>query len=82
VSDVTYEDVDHFRPKNKVEECSDHPSHRWLVFTVKRYNGVIEELRRLIDDRSEYSAAAKAILRQYSRDPRHDWIDEDVLNAS
>lgn len=48
---------------------------------LKGYNSVIEGLRKLIDDRSEYSAAAKAILRYHGREWKHEWIDEDVPNA-
>lgn len=30
-------DVDHFRPKNEVEECPQHPGYWWQAFTWKNY---------------------------------------------
>jgi uncharacterized protein (TIGR02646 family) len=29
--------VDHFRPKNRVEECKDHPGYYWLAFEWRNY---------------------------------------------
>lgn len=29
--------IDHFRPKNKVSECADHPGYWWLAFDWKNY---------------------------------------------
>lgn len=29
--------IDHFRPKNNVEECVDHPGYWWLAFDWKNY---------------------------------------------
>jgi uncharacterized protein (TIGR02646 family) len=36
-NDGSYDDVDHFRPKGKVDENSDHPGYWWLAFDYKNY---------------------------------------------
>ena len=36
-NDGSYDDVDHFRPKSKVHENSDHLGYWWLAFDYKNY---------------------------------------------
>ena len=44
------------------------------------FTKVTQQLMTLINERSEYSAAARAVLRMY-RDDEHPWVD-DLLNVS
>lgn len=43
-------DVDHHRPKNKVEKCSDHPGYWWLAFEWRNYRFACELCNRLNKD--------------------------------
>ncbi len=43
-------DVDHYRPKNKVEECADHPGYWWLAFNWRNYRYCCERCNRLDTD--------------------------------
>jgi len=37
IEDRSDNPIDHFRPKNKVAECDDHPGYWWLAFDWKNY---------------------------------------------
>ncbi len=43
-------DVDHFRPKSKVAECSDHLGYWWLAFEWRNFRYTCERCNRLSRD--------------------------------
>ena len=43
-------DVDHFRPKNEVEECPNHPGYWWLAFDWTNYRYACELCNRPNND--------------------------------
>lgn len=52
-------DVDHFRPKNRVNECKDHDGYWWLAFVVDNYRLCCEKCNRRLRDASEETVGGK-----------------------
>jgi uncharacterized protein (TIGR02646 family) len=52
-------DIDHHRPKNKVEQCPDHPGYWWLAFNWRNYRYCCERCNRLDTDHSTGKVGGK-----------------------
>ncbi len=52
-------DVDHYRPKNRVEECPSHPGYWWLAFDWRNYRYSCERCNRKDSDNATGTRSGK-----------------------
>ncbi|MGC4859304.1 hypothetical protein [Micromonospora sp. DT41] len=77
----TDDDVDHFRPKSKVQDCAEHPGYYWLAFDWKNFRLSCHHANRPRRARDSSETGGKGAKFPLSDESKRAFSEENPLEA-